>query len=212
MPRKTNSSKMVYREEEPDRTGFKPITLKLNKSQGMKLMKGKPVKISKVALNKADHIVYVKDAKYEDYIHARKMGKPLELQLDSDELMVQGEGLKEIWEAIKSGYNKYVKPILGPLIKEGAKKALDVGATALKTVIPQVAPEIDSLKQRYGDTAVDELGKLTGLYGGGLFYLPADMRVYSPAPLIQSIQSAPGGFPIGNLCRNCTKGGSFRMV
>lgn len=215
MPRKAKApkAKAIKFDHEPEaHPGMKPITLKLNKSQGMKLIKGKPVKISKMALKKVDHIVYVKDDKYAQYIQARQMGKPFEFQLDADELMAQGEGLKEFFQKLKEGYTKYVKPIVGPLLERGAKTALELGTSALKGVAPALAPEIESLKQRYGDVAVGELGKLTGLYGGGLFYLPADMRVYSPAPLIQSIQSAPGGFPIGHICQDCKKGGSFRMV
>jgi hypothetical protein len=104
---------------------------------------------------------------YKKLASARRRGKGVRLLLTKKELMLTlqaGGGLKEWVQKFQKFYAQ-IKPVVGPLLKQGLSKAIDLGATAVSAVAPQAAPFVQLAKDKYKQKAIDVIGKKTGAYG-----------------------------------------------
>lgn len=150
------------------------IKLHLDKKKIAKLMKGKLCQLKPDNLKDSNCSLALHAENAKKVKRARKAGKGVRLTLSPAEIeaSVGGEGIKEVWEKIKSGAKKVkgfyddnlkasVAPILRKLVKEGKDKAID----GLKAYNPAVGMAVDYVDDRIGDKAVDSLGRLSGAFG-----------------------------------------------
>ena len=105
---------------------------------------------------------------------------------------VDGEGLKEIWSAIKAGakkigkFYKEHKSTFAPIVKGGIERLLDAGEAALSVAQPELIPAIAGFHKYVREPAVSKLGKVTGAYGLGISQaLNCIMRLRAPGRLPQ---------------------------
>ena len=188
------------------------VEVSLTPTQARKLVKGKTVQLTKRSLQGGSNWIAVSPALHKRVMKAKRGGKGIRIQLTPDEIEASGEGLwdliKKGAKKVKSGYDKYVKPVVAPILKKGARTALRLGEAALGTVIPELAPAIGWADKKWGDQLVDEFGSRTGAYGLGPL-LPS----YHPA--MNPVRMPPSGVGVGVArcphCKGCVQmGGSFK--
>lgn len=153
---------------------------------------------------------------------ARRRMKGMRFQMTKDEM--EASGLREVLQKVGKFYKEKVKPFAAPVLKEAARRGLKVAKEAVNTAtMGALEPEIQSLYDRYGDKAIEALGKYSGAYGmkGGKIYVGPN---YSPilddsnsAKMVMSSQLQPSGETQKRKGKKkcncgCTCGGSFRPV
>lgn len=128
---------------------------------------------------------------------AMRAGKSARVRLDE----LEGEGikeffqkLKEVGQKIKGGVERFVKPVLGNVLKEATTRGVDFLASKAQPFLPE---QVNKLIQENKGKAVEAIGSTTGAFGlapypylyGGAVMMPA---VYYPAPMSNwSTQAMP---------------------
>ncbi len=141
------------------------VQVLLTERQVRRLLKGENVQLSHPQLMTEQHPLVLHHENVKKIHRARKSGKGVRLALSHPEIMASGEGLLDWFKNIGQFYQDHLKPVVGPIVKQSVSALKDFGVNALKTAVPILAPEIDSLNQRYGQQAVDALGRVTHSYG-----------------------------------------------
>jgi hypothetical protein len=142
------------------------IKLNLSQPQWRKIHKDKTVLIKPESIG-CGMKVHLPQDKIKKLQNAKKKNKGIKLSLSAEEKLLAGEGFKDVLKKGWKGYQKIVKPVVGPLIRKGlkavVKAALPAAAVALGQ--PELAPAASALANSVGDQAVDKLGDVTGAYG-----------------------------------------------
>lgn len=94
---------------------YKPARFHFTEPQIKKIHKGQKVRLGHHQIGKGPHILFLHPVQHHKVSQAHAKGKGIDLSISDGELMhsidsgVEGTG---IWDTIKSGFNKYVKPVL----------------------------------------------------------------------------------------------------
>lgn len=138
------------------------ISLDLSSHQLKKLTNGNKILVKPEMVGKgmklklpAEHVKNLNKAK--------KSGKAIKIQLSSTE----GGDLKKVLKNVWRGYQKYVRPVVGPAIRKGLTQAVKVAlpAAAIALGAPEAAPAAAWVANEIGNKAVNALGDVTGAYG-----------------------------------------------
>ncbi len=94
---------------------YKPARFHFTEAQIKKIHKGHKVRLGHHQIGKGPHTLFLHPVQHQKVSQAHAKGKGIDLSISDGELMhsinsgVEGTG---IWDTIKSGFNKYVKPVL----------------------------------------------------------------------------------------------------
>lgn len=153
------------------------INIRLSPAQVRKLVKGHSVQLSKSAVKGGEYTLDVHPVIYNRIMKARKQNKGLRLMLSEEE--IAGSGLKEwlqgLYEGGKKAYDvakkiyEPFKPILAPILRQGAQNLAEQGISKLASKSPNAA----SLVSQLSPSAIDLIGKKTGAFGMKSYKKPA---------------------------------------
>lgn len=147
---------------------YKQIKINITKEQLNKALNEKPVQFKASQIGTGDTFLSLHPANVKKVEKSAMAGRGCCITLSPAELLstaedMGGEGLfKDIYKKLKSGYKWAKKNVIDTelyqqVAKPLVRSAVNVGATALKTMAPQYAPVIDVVK--------DKIGKETGAFG-----------------------------------------------
>lgn len=94
---------------------YKPARFHFTEPQIKKIHKGQKVRLGHHQIGTGPHILFLHPVQHQKVSQAHAKGKGVDISISDGELMhsidsgVEGTG---IWDTIKSGFNKYVKPVL----------------------------------------------------------------------------------------------------
>ena len=140
----------------------KHISLDLSEHQIRKLSNGHKVNVSH---DKIGHGMKLRlPAHHIKKLHeAKKHFKGMKLELTKEE----GRGLKDFLKGAWSGYQKFVKPVVAPVIRKGLVNAIKAGAPAAAIALgaPEAAPAASWVADQLASPLVNSVGNATGAYG-----------------------------------------------
>jgi hypothetical protein len=216
------------------------IKIPISHDKLLKLARGHVVQISKEMLGGAISNVkpvplMIEAKKARRIIKAMREGKGSRLQLSREE--IEGSGLKDWVKKAKKGakqagdfYKKHLKETVAPILKKGAKTALDIGLTALEVDQPELAPAIEYFKKSgLDDKLVSKVGDVTGAYGMVPGMLPGADTRFNPEWQMRNPYLLPNPWAVygaqpysgfgrqgdqwgGAYMNHCGCGGSFRNI
>lgn len=113
-------------------------------AQARKLLKGKAIQLQPTQLQSVEphtqtHKLHLAPENHKRLFKAKRSGKGARLSLSRDELERSGA----LWDTIKAGFNKYVKPVLSTVG--------DVVANSLSYSNPELAPVFQGVRQGVRD-------------------------------------------------------------
>ena len=155
-------------------TDFVSHRLSLSPAQVKKLLKGEATLLKHHQMSGGEIEVHLSVKKHKKLLKNLAEGKGMKLSLDERER--EGGNLRgffkkvgQVAKKVYSGYQKYVKPVVSPLIREGLTKALPmaVGAAATALGQPQLALPAAALAAKVASPLVNRVGDVTGAYGLG---------------------------------------------
>ena len=120
---------------------YKPAKFNFTEQQIHKIKHGHGVRVSHHQIGHGPHVLFLHPHQHHRLSLNHSKGKGMDLMITDGELAhtinsgVQGTG---IWDSIKSGFNKYVKPVLSTIG--------DIGANALSYTNPELAPVIQGVR------------------------------------------------------------------
>ena len=157
----------------------------LTTPQLRKLHKGETVQL------KHEHIgeglkIHLAHGKIKKMLTAKRNKKGMRLKMTPEEVEMNGHGIfdfiKKVAHKVGSfvkndvapvaksaykGYQKYVKPVVGPAIRKGLAKALPVAVAAAATMLgqPELAIPAAAFASKIATPLVDTVGNVSGAYG-----------------------------------------------
>lgn len=127
---------------------YKPARFHFTEPQIKKIREGRKVRVGHHQVGKGPHTVFLHPVQHHKVSQSHSKGKGTDLTVSDGELMhtinsgVEGTG---IWDTIKTGFNKYVKPVLSGVgdaiaysnpelapIREGIRGLTGVGLSSKK--------------------------------------------------------------------------------
>ncbi len=142
------------------------VSLDLTPASIKKLTEGKTVHIPHTKLLKGIQVV-LKKKKVSRVVRAAEKQRGVRLQMDPEELEMQGgafwDVLKNIGSFIRDKVftNQVYKQNIAPLIKQGLNSGVDALTAAAAAEVPMLAPVVNTL----GKAAVSKVGEVSGAYG-----------------------------------------------
>jgi len=147
---------------------YKQIKINITRAQLQKALNGKPVQFSASQIGSGSNFLSLHPVNVKLVEKAAMKGSGCVIHLAPGELMATAEDMNgagifgDIWKGLKSAYKWTKKNVIDTDvyqkgIKPLVKQAVDTGATALKTYVPNAAPLVD--------IATDQIGKRTGAFG-----------------------------------------------
>lgn len=125
-----------------EHSAYKPARFHFTEPQLHKIHKGHKVRLAHDQIGKGPHTLFLHPVQHHKVSMAHAKGKGVDLEVSDGELMhsmesgAQGTG---VWDSIKAGFNKYVKPVLSTVG--------DIGANALSYTNPEFAPVIQGVRE-----------------------------------------------------------------
>lgn len=122
-------------------SNYKPARFDLSDTQISKIHKGHKVRLAHKQIGKGPHTLFLHPLQHQKISMAHAKGSGVDMVVSDGELMhtinsgMDGTG---IWDSIKAGFNKYVKPVLSTVG--------DVAANALSYTNPELAPVIQGIR------------------------------------------------------------------
>ncbi len=184
------------------------LKLNLSERQRSRLRNGHSIQIKPEQVGSGMPL-HVNPMLHKKIMSAHRRGKGSRLQLSGSE--IEASGLKETLQKAAKFYKEKIRPVAAPYLKRGAKRLLNVGKEALNTAtLGALEPELQSLYDRYGDKAVEVLGRVSGAYGfkGGAV-IPFAPLLSDQAPMAKRKQISRRLKPPGE---PSSSGGSFRVI
>jgi len=121
---------------------YKPARFDLSDTQIDKIHKGHKVRLAHKQIGKGPHTLFLHPLQHQKISMAHAKGSGVDMIVSDGELMhsinsdMEGTG---IWDSIKAGFNKYVKPVLSTVG--------DVAANALSFTNPELTPLIQGVRE-----------------------------------------------------------------
>jgi len=152
---------------------YKPARFHFSEAQLHKIHKGHKVRLAHHQIGTGPHTLFLHPVQHHKVSMAHSKGKGVDIAVSDGELMhtiesgAQGTG---IWDTIKSGFNKYVKPVLSGVgdaiayanpelapLREGVRGLTGVGLTHHKHKVHHKKPHKKHHKHAYeSDTSSSE--------------------------------------------------------
>lgn len=147
---------------------YKQIKVNITEAQLKKALNEKPIQLKASQIGEGDTYLSLHPANVKIVEKSAIKGRGCVLHLSPAELLAteedsKGAGLfKDIYKKLKSGYKFIKKNVIDTelyqqVAKPLVRSAVEVGASALKTLAPTSAPVIDIIKEK--------IGKETGAFG-----------------------------------------------
>lgn len=146
-------------------SGLHKVQMHLTHRQAHRLMKGHAIQLKHEHIGRGRHHLMLHHENAKKLQRAHRAGRGARVQLSHQEMEASGEGLREFFKKIGDFYSNKIKPYVGPVLKQTIRALKDTAKGTAKKIAPFLEQEIESFDQRYGEPAVEKLGKLTGAYG-----------------------------------------------
>ena len=168
--------------------------LELTQNNVRKLVNGHPIQLRKEQLQGSKHWLDVHPTTHKRLSSAKAKGKGLRLTLTPEELQASGEGLGDLWNAIKKGA-RWVKdkiidtPVYQSAVKPVVKGLVNAGVSAITPMLGPAGPLVQQ--------GVEKLGEVTNAYGVSpelTMLQPKSKPKPKPKPRAKkALKSAPSG-------------------
>jgi hypothetical protein len=167
------------------KTSYAELHANITTPQIRKLAKGENIQLKHEQIGHGLKI-HLSHGMVKKMMNAKKKMRGTRLKMSPEEIHMNGEGIfKNIKKAankvgkfvknnvvpvakkVYSGYQKHIKPIVSPLIREGLTKALPIAVGAAATALgqPELAVPAAAIASRISSPLVNSIGNATGAYG-----------------------------------------------
>lgn len=165
------------------------VTVRLSDSQARRLMAGHRVNLRAQDLAGSDHVLWLHPETAKRLAKAKRGKVGARLELTKQEAEMSGEGLKEFFQSIGRFYKEKIRPVVGPIIRQGLQGVAQAAASSF-------GPKVGEIEAKYGPELIAKLGDATGAFG---------LAKRSRKPRASKVAAMPV-----MSCPSC--GGSFRAV